>query len=316
MGIQGLNKYIQNNCGNSVTQISLLKLRHKTISIDASIYMYKFVTTGNLIEGIYSMVSTLQYYNITPIFVFDGKTPDQKTSTLIERKKCRNDALISYNSLVEEYKTSKYKKNLYEQIVLLKRQCIKLTNSDIINTKELLKAMGVLCYQAESEADIMCAELVKQGVAYACMSDDSDMFVYECDRILRYFSLQMESCILYDYNMILDELNLTNDEFKIICIASGTDYNRNDNNYLSKTLDYHKQFKQLHKNGCAVKFLKYLVHNVEYIDMDSFLEAYKMFEISNQDISYVYNDIANIRGNKKELRRILTNHNFVFVEKL
>ena len=318
MGIQGLNKHIQNNCYKAINKITLLKLKNKTIVIDASIYMYKFLTSGNLIEGIYSMVSMLQYYNITPIFIFDGKMPDEKYDTLSERKEYRENALTNYNSLIEEYKTSKNKKKLYEEIVILKRQCVKLTNNNILDTKNLLKAMGVLYYQSQSEADIICVELVNQDIAYACMSDDTDMFVYGCKRVLRYFSLQMENCILYNYNMILDELNLTNDEFKIICIASGTDYNKKKDNYLSKTLNYYKIFKEGYNNqdnkNKAIEFLKFLVYTVKYIEMDTFTQIYNMFQLSDHDLSYVYNDISIVKPNKKQLKEILVNNSFIYIE--
>ena len=43
MGIKYLNKYLQTNCSNSITQISLCELKGKKIVIDTSIYLYRFL---------------------------------------------------------------------------------------------------------------------------------------------------------------------------------------------------------------------------------------------------------------------------------
>ena len=77
--------------------------------------------------------------------------------------------------------------------------------------------------------------------AYACLSEDMDMFVYGCNRVLRYLSLLKKSVIIYDTKSILSELKLNMDEFKSICIVSGTDYNvDNEQANLHQTLKYFK----------------------------------------------------------------------------
>ena len=77
---------------------------------------------------------------------------------------------------------------------------------------------------AEYEADKLCAELVISNIVYACISEDTDLFVYGCPRILRYLNLFNEVCILYDLKLILKKLKLDLKTFKKICILSGCDY--------------------------------------------------------------------------------------------
>lgn len=80
--------------------------------------------------------------------------------------------------------------------------------------KTLLQAYGVTYFEAPGEADILCAKLVTNNLVYACLSEDTDMFVYGCGRVLRYLSLTLSNVVIYDLNHILKTLNLNMDLFK------------------------------------------------------------------------------------------------------
>ena len=56
---------------------------------------------------------------------------------------------------------------------------------------------------AEGEADKLCAELVINKTAYACMSDDMDLFVYGCPIVLRLFNISRRNVVRYDLQKIL-----------------------------------------------------------------------------------------------------------------
>ena len=74
MGIKDLNKFFKENASNSIKLLHLKELDGKKIAIDISIYLYKFSNEeDSLIENIYLMLSILKFYNITPLFIFDGK---------------------------------------------------------------------------------------------------------------------------------------------------------------------------------------------------------------------------------------------------
>ena len=52
MGIKYLNRFLKENCSkNSIRKINLNQLESKTIVIDASIYMYKYIAENALIEN-------------------------------------------------------------------------------------------------------------------------------------------------------------------------------------------------------------------------------------------------------------------------
>ena len=71
MGIKHLNKFLREEAQSSIKFISLDELSGKKISIDISIYMYKYASEGVLLENIYLMLSTFRHFNIIPIFIFD-----------------------------------------------------------------------------------------------------------------------------------------------------------------------------------------------------------------------------------------------------
>ena len=79
MGIKHLNSYIKSNASkNAIREIKFSELCGKVIVVDTSIYLYRFLAEGALLENIYTMLSLFRYYKIIPIFVFDGKAPAEK----------------------------------------------------------------------------------------------------------------------------------------------------------------------------------------------------------------------------------------------
>ena len=89
MGIKDLNRFIRDNCSDedSIKRIQLKELSGKKIAVDTSIYLYKYAGENTLIESMYSLLALFRQYNIVPVFVFEGKTPDEKKELLKIRKK-------------------------------------------------------------------------------------------------------------------------------------------------------------------------------------------------------------------------------------
>jgi len=264
MGIKYLNRYLQSNCKTGISKISLNDLRGKKIAIDTSIYLYRFLGENALLENFYLMISIFREYNIIPLFVFDGKPPKEKNDLLKKRKTDKKQAEIKYNELkmkidnklkdtheidIKEFYETKEIKEIKKNMDMLKKNFIKVHHSDIENVKNLFQAYGISYIESLGEADKLCAKLVCKNKVFACLSEDMDLFVYGCPKVLRYMSLLNKNVIMYDLKIILSELNMSLDEFKYICIASGTDYNINDNDInLFQTLKYFKKYKNNKNN--------------------------------------------------------------------
>ena len=79
MGVKSLNTLVSNFTNNGEKKIHLSKLSGYKLAIDTNLYLYKYLYGNkNHVNGIFFMINKLKKFNITPIFVFDGKPPDEK----------------------------------------------------------------------------------------------------------------------------------------------------------------------------------------------------------------------------------------------
>ena len=234
MGIRNLNRFIQQRCPETPTRIHLRDLTGKRIAVDTSIYMYRYSGEGALLENMYLMASVFRHYNIHAVFIFDGPPPPQKTDLIELRRKKKDIAKKQYDALatiMKEKKRAGYASvemteidDIEDSMRELKKQFVRLRDCDIANVKELLVSFGFATIDAEGEADVLCAKLSLKKRVDACLSDDTDMFVYGCPVVLRHISLLNHSVVSYDTREILKKLSLTQQEFKMMCVVCGTDY--------------------------------------------------------------------------------------------
>ena len=234
MGIRNLNRFIQHRCPEASSRIHLRDFTGKRIAVDTSIYMYRYSGEGALLENMYLMASVFRHYNIHAVFVFDGPPPPQKTDIIEIRKKKKDEAQKQYDTLMKMKKEKKDASgceittteldDIDETMRELKKQFVRLRDCDVSSVKELLVSFGFATIDAEGEADALCATLSIRKRVDACMSDDTDMFVYGCPVVLRNVSLLNHSVVMYDTSKILKTLSLTQQEFKMMCVISGTDY--------------------------------------------------------------------------------------------
>ena len=321
MGIQYLNKFLIDNCSKtSIRKIHLRELKHKIIVIDTSIYIYKFIAENKLIENTYLLISLFRHYSITPIFVFDGRPPREKRELLIQRKLQKQEAEQKYlemQNILENTTDNQEIAKLQKQMENMKKQCINVTMDDIQSVKQLLEYYGVQYYTAENEADQLIAYLVNSKKAWGCISDDMDMFVYGCSRVFRHLSLLNHTIIMYDTKSILNDLEMSMDEFREITVLSGTDYNIHNKTTLHDTIHWFSKFKKHNKkNGSsALSFYQWLLENTKYItDYDELMNQYQMFIVKMTDFEYLQNmSFKLLPIQKTELRNFLKNYGFIFI---
>ena len=290
MGIRHLNKYLRDKCPDSIRVLNMADLEGKRIAIDISIYLYKYEGDNMLLENMYLMLSIFRHHNITPIFIFDGKPPPEKKELLMKRKEDKQEAQKEYEKLQKSLENNddfddSEKQEIVATMDQLKKQFIHINKDKIESVKELIRAYGATYYDAPGEADELCALLVLKKKVWACLSEDMDLFVYGCPRVLRYFSLMNHSVVLYHMKGILEELSLNQKEFREICILSGTDYNINANTSVNKggnSLNLHNTLKQFGKYKASdtknTTFYEWLQTNSEYI---SDLELLEKIDIIN-----------------------------------
>lgn len=326
MGIRNLNRIFREKCNESIRCINMSDLSGKRIAVDISIYLYKYEADNALLENMYLMLSIFRHYNIIPIFIFDGKPPPEKKALLIKRREDREEAQCEYNKLQQQLDNKDDYDEKHEIIVAmaqLKQTIVQIKKEQIEKVKTLIRAYGATYYDAPGEADELCAMLVIKKKVWACLSEDMDLFVYGCTRVLRYFSLISHTAVLYYMKGILEELNMTQTEFKEICVLSGTDYNINadrntDKVNLRQTLKHFNKFKQAQEKNKSegLTFYEWLSEKTDYItDIELLKKIVNMFsvEINHANLNG-FKDIKIANGviNKNEIQHIMKKEDFIF----
>ena len=150
------------------------------------------------------------------------------------------------------------------------------------------------------------------------LSDDMDMFVYGCTRVLRNISLINKTVILYETPIILKELCMPEEHFKQIMVLSGTDYNTNTLTSLDTTISWYSKYK-LNFTDIMIEeipsFYDWLLVNSDYIsDIDNLLTICQLFTIHqlSQDPSLEKFEIILNNRNDKLLHDIMEKEGFVF----
>lgn len=286
MGIKYLNRYLLNKCRkSSIHRISLQYLTGKTIVIDTFIYIYKYLGEDRLIENMHQLVTTLVRYNVTPIFIFDGKPPQEKKELLLQRREKKKEAENKYREIIEQIESGleDHTNNLDSQLACLKKQFLKVDYGHIQMVKSILREYNIEMIDAPGESDELCVQYVKSNRAWACLSDDMDMFVYGATRVLRELSLTNQSVELYNLPAILGDLNMSMKTFRQIMVLSGTDYNIHDNVSLNESLKWYYEYKKYGQRQVSTRcmdFYDWLRKYTKYIqDYDRLMVVYHIFDV-------------------------------------
>lgn len=340
MGVKQLNLYLKKYCNKSIKKINLYELKNKKIAVDTSIYIYKYLTTETLLESIFNMCFRFRQYNINAVFVFDGKPPKEKEEELKKRSIDKKNAekkfneleriymdieeqQLKYTDMDEKQKMEDEKQKLQNQMSDVKKSFVRINEEIINNVKLLIMSCGLSYIESPCEADVLCAHLIHSNKVYAVMSEDMDMFVYGCARVLRYFSIIHNTCILYSYNDILNELDINSKNFKQICIYSGTDYSRNSTSFyenmniyrknknIIKQTSYFNYIFEQNQNYTKNTTTRKIIENSTIEELES---IYDMFDINNYNFDLITNiKIKNSVFNPESIKKLLVNENFIFV---
>lgn len=224
-------------------EIQLEDLKGKIVAIDAFNAIYQFLTTIRQVDGtplmdskgkITSHLSGLFYRNINllvegikPVYVFDGKPPAMKKEE-IERR------TIQKEIAKDKYEKAKAEGNL-EDMRKYSQQFVKLTDEILIESKDLLKAMGIPIVQAKGEGEAEASFLAKNNKAWATASQDYDTLLYCTPRLIRNLTLARKrktptgyvdvNLELVEFDYLLNHLQIDKDQLICLGILVGTDYN-------------------------------------------------------------------------------------------
>lgn len=256
MGIKGLDKFIRDNTNYTVQHETMDILYNKSVIIDISCLLYRYILHNELkfMNIFKSILKKMENYNVKPIFVFDGKAPEEKQNAILKRKEKTQSALTELTNLekdkelinkindqkiakylVEKYLNKNYTKPKYVskksieaviniQISKVQKKTVQLKYNHIEQIKEYFNKKKISYIHSSIEADLICASFVKYGLVDYCISDDTDMFPYNCNYVIRNINFRNETLDLYNKTQLLSELDLDNNQFLDLCVLLGSDY--------------------------------------------------------------------------------------------
>ncbi|GAU23880.1 hypothetical protein TSUD_35500 [Trifolium subterraneum] len=300
MGIKGLTKLLADNAPKSMKENKFESYFGRKIAVDASMSIYQFLivvgrsgtemltneageVTSHL-QGMFSRTIRLLEAGMKPVYVFDGKPPEMKNQELKKRLSKRAEATAGLSEAIET--------DNKEDIEKFSKRTVKVTKQHNDDCKRLLRLMGVPVVEAPSEAEAQCAALCKAGKAsshllcvYAVASEDMDSLTFGAPKFLRHLmdpSSKKVPVMEFDIAKILEELNLTMDQFIDLCILSGCDYCDNIRGIGGLTA-----LKLIRQHGCIENILENLSKERYQIADDwPYQEARRLFkepEVSTDD---------------------------------
>jgi flap endonuclease-1 len=224
-------------------EVKFEELKGKVIAVDAFNAIYQFLASIRQPDGtplmdsrgkVTSHLSGLFYRNIALlaegiklIYVFDGDYHPLKEKTHEKRQEAKE-------SMREKYEQAKDEKDI-EAMGRYSRGFVKFEPEMIEECKELLEAMGVGVMQAPGEGEMQCAELVKNGQAFAVGSQDYDAIAVGGKRLIQNLTLSRKKKTrsgyifiapeMIEYEKVLNELGVNGDQLICLAILVGTDFN-------------------------------------------------------------------------------------------
>ena len=277
MGIKGINPLLKRHAPDAFFTIPIPLLSGKRIAIDGNNWMYTnmaiarkkvvnrtdvAVQEPNVQEirrewflSVLNFVIGWLSYNITPVFVFDGRHPPEKDDTKSKRRDARVATRAKIDALYQQLHGDILERpaNIVEELRKELRNYNFISHEDFELFKMVMKGIGIPCLQATGDGEQLCSSLCVEGKVAAVFSVDTDNLVYGCPLVITGYS---ETCSYDEYgnrvahldcvrlDRILEGLKISHSMFVDLCIMSGCDFNTNMPGYAAI-----KSFTLLQKHG-------------------------------------------------------------------
>jgi 5'-3' exonuclease len=233
MGVPGLIGVIERVCGQSEAKRTidggaLRVLRNAeggkgVLAVDAMnllFYLAGLEDGRGLESELEAFCSVLRDSDIRAACVFDSnRLSKMRKARASVRRRQRNEALSELERVARTPSIASYADCRRQK--LLRSRTIHVTPDEVRAAQLMLSKSGVCTvFMAPDEADAVCVDLVTKGTAFACLSNDSDMFVQGCKRVLRMYRPMEDgrgTFELWETQMVYSEFGMTLGKFQEIC---------------------------------------------------------------------------------------------------
>lgn len=261
MGIKGLNLFLKKKTLSSFRKIPVYYFKGKRISFDSDNILRRFMSTAykdvinktdvisvnvdmkqvrklwliRCLDFFYSMITN----GITPILVFDGQYPIEKSKKQEEKYKKKQELYKDVSDTKLEYQNMDILMRTPTMLVELRKKMAKLhylSKDDKTVFINIISSLGIPCLFAAGEGEKLCSMLALENKVDAIYTKDTDAIVFGTPIVINEFGNKYynETLETYEYvfecltfNNILSNLELEYKTFVDLCIMSGCDYNEN-----------------------------------------------------------------------------------------
>jgi len=174
-------------------KVELVSLSNKKLAVDAYNALYQFLAIIRGVGGehlrdssgrVTSHLSGLFYRNINLmelgiklVYVFDGAPPELKAEEIGRRRRVREEARKHYTEAVAVGDMASARK--YAEM------STSLRNDMILDSKQLLDAMGIPWVDAPSEGEAQAAVMAEEGTVDGVASQDHDSLLFGAPLLVR-----------------------------------------------------------------------------------------------------------------------------------
>jgi len=252
MGIKDLNTYLKKENIDCFFKLPLSNFAEQRFGIDSLNWIFTYLSSAyrrvyernddpldeikqedlfnELLKEFLIFNNKLMNYKITPVWIWDGVSKDNKTATKLERKNTRKTMIEQKEKLREELLKQQILERDTQLIEKFKRLVLNtayISRENIEKLKIYSKDLGLPTIFADDEAENMASSLAVQRKISAVWSSDTDTYPLGAPLVVKGFEnidgiLHIKG--IYTLKM-LHELDMDHDEFRDFCILLGTDFN-------------------------------------------------------------------------------------------
>lgn len=305
MGIKNLNSVLKNYV--IFPKMNVKDISNKIVGIDFSLFLYRFIyNQNNPFECFLRQIILFLKNNILPVYVLDGNAPIEKSSILnkraIKRLKISEELeklILLKEKLISSNSSSLKISILENDIIKLEKKSVQFSRDITQNLIDFFELCGIPVIKENCESDWILAKLSQYKLIDYILSEDSDLFAFGAQKVMKNFCIQDETFNLYDREIILNNLEINQNEFIDMCILCGCDYAPK-----IKNMNCQKSFE-------LIKTLKNIENIKDFnINIDLINTARNVFfkEIDNELLIELTNKITKNEFQYDKLEQFLINN--------
>lgn len=291
MGIKEIGTFLKKQNVDCFYKVPLSEFYGKRVSIDAMNWVYTYLHPAikvyidgmtdplgpinfdeledNLMKHFFIFNIRFLEHKITPVWVWDGESKDEKKGTKNSRREERQKMTIereNIRSSLSEMSVLEWPDDAINRYKKLLACTTYYPTERIEKLRKISKDMGIPTITAPDEGEFFCSYLAIERLVAAVWSRDTDTYAIGAPIVMKNF-IQVNGQIMVDIVYtpnILNHFDLNHQEFRDFCIMCGCDFNQRIPDLgPARSMKLIKKYRNIdaiaEHHGLDVQFLKHHV---------------------------------------------------------